>query len=309
MPSTLRRLLRKEAPQSAGPSRIESTAATWYEAQRPRHPPVGLPRDFLHDADQIARVEPRWRSWLDDPEIMAAIERDNVPVPHVADREEYYADCHINYWLSGLANLRTVQSMVPGDALARVLDFGGATGRLARHVAACEESHVVTIAELSFNHVQWVDENFGPKVRSVKVCPQPHFPLADRSITLCMGISVFTHLDSHESGWLAEINRVLVDGGWAYLTIHSEHTWELMAERPVAALADDQEFLSIYRAGEPMPSERLVFNYMPGTRYHLCNTFVTTDYVRRSWARWFDIVGIYPGAHNRQTVVVLRKSA
>jgi SAM-dependent methyltransferase len=309
MPSTLRRLLRHQRP-APGPScepEIASTAASWFEAKRPRHPSVGLPRDFLRDAQQVAKVEPHWRSLLDDPAIIAAMDRDEVPIPHPENREGYYANCHLNYWLSGAVNLRTVRSVIPAETLARVLDFGGATGRFARHAAAADESEVVTIADLSLNHVQWVDENFGPKVRSVKVCPQPHFPLPDRSITLCVGISVFTHIDEHESGWLAEINRVLADGGWAYLTILSEDTWTKIRENPPKGLAEDQKFLALWRPGEPMPAERLVFDYKPGTKFHCCNTFVSTDYVRRSWGRWFEIAGIHLGLHNRHTVVVLHK--
>jgi hypothetical protein len=286
---------------------IHSTAATWFEAKRPRHPTVGLVRDFAADPAQVAKVEPRWRAMFDEPEIQAAIARDDVPIPHPDDREGYYRDCHLNYWLSGAANLRTLRDFIPPDALSHVLDFGGATGRFARHFAMSDDVQRVTVADLSFNHVQWVSEHFGPKVRSAKVCPQPHFPLADRSVTLCVGISVFTHIDTHESGWLAEINRVLVDGGWAYLTIHSEDTWATMCEKPVEALVGDQQFLDLCRPGEPMPAERLVFDYKPGTRYHCCNTFVTTDYVRRIWARWFDVIGIHPGSHNRHAVVVLRK--
>ena len=57
----------------------------------------------------------------------------------------------------------------------------------------------------------WCDQHFGPAVRGVKVSQQAHFPLADRSISLCVGLSVFTHIDSFESAWLAEIERVLED--------------------------------------------------------------------------------------------------
>ena len=34
-----------------------------------------------------------------------------------------------------------------------------------------------------------------------------------------------------ELAWLAELRRVLVPGGFAYLTIHSEHTWRIYDPR------------------------------------------------------------------------------
>jgi SAM-dependent methyltransferase len=276
--------------------------------KRRRRPTVGWARDLIRDADQRAGVMPAWRALLDESAVVDAAERDDVPIPHADDREGYYFQNHLNYWLSGAVDLQSIRSLIPSESLARVLDFGGATGRVARHLSLTSESQLTTIAEISFDHVQWVGAHFGPKVRAVKVGSQPHFPLADASVTACLGFSVFTHISSFESGWLAEINRVLTDGGYAYLTVHSEHTWKNLPEHLVEMMSADPSFREIYNPQAPMPEERLVFESNPGTVRHCCNTFVSTDYVRRVWSRWLEIVDIRPLAHNGHTIVVLRKS-
>ncbi len=306
MARTLRRLLRKDGSRSAGAAH----APSWFEVRRPHCPAVGLAREFLRDPAQVAAVDSFLAPLLNDAAVRAAIERDAVPIPAAEDREGYFDDRHLAYWLSGQEDLRMLRRFVPAEAMPRVLDFGGATGRLARHLALDEDVEQVTVAELNVNHVAWIDRHMGPTVRGVKVSPYPQFPLADRSATLCVALSVFTHIDSYESGWLAEIHRVLADGGYALLTIHSEHTWPLIAERPglLAGLRKDPQFDSLYRPQEPMPGERLVFAWNRHSIEHNCNVFFHSDYIRRVWGKWFDVVAVQPRAHHDvQTVVLLRK--
>jgi len=139
--------------------------------------------------------------------------------------------------------------------------------------------------------------------------PFPHFPIADRSVTLCVGLSVFTHIDAYESGWLAEINRVLADGGYAFLTIHSEDTWTLLPDQP-RFLEELKKFplFEGYGPDVPMPAERLVFAWSPHSIEYNCHVFCHSDYIRRIWGKWFEVADILPRAHhNFQTAVILRK--
>jgi hypothetical protein len=122
-----------------------------------------------------------------------------------------------------------------------------------------------------------------------------------------VGLSVFTHIDRYESGWLAEVRRVLEPGGYAYFTIHSEDTWaRLPALNSMTGMQLDPQFKALYQAHPTMPAERLVFDYQPGTTSHYCNTFFHTDYIRRVWGKWFDVVNICHGC--KKTAVVLKKS-
>lgn len=315
MALTLRRLFgrkprsKPQRPATAKPGKLETaklvtTAATWFDSKRPRHPPVGLPRKFLHDAAQLAAVDKAFEPLLSEPQVLSWIERDDVPIPATEDREYYYPEKHLSYWLSGLANLREIKQLIPNASFDHVLDFGGATGRIARHVAQSEHSSIVTIAELNHNHVLWCGEHFGPQVRAVKVSEHAHFPLADESVSLCIGNSVFTHIDAYEAGWLAEVNRVLKPGGYAWFTLCTEDTWrKLPTSGSASDMRKDPQFAAFYEANLNMP-ERAVFDYKPGTIYHYCNTYLRTDYIRRVWGKWFDIVDM---CHGWKTAVVLKK--
>lgn len=308
MPRTIRRLMRQYGLKRSGTRRAHRPSKL--DIRRPHQPNVGLPRDFFRD-DQIAAVDPPFRHWLDDPAVPTIIQRDPIPIPACADREGYFDDRHLAYWLSGYDDLQFVRSVVPATAMKRVLDFGGATGRFTRHVVLADSSATVTIAELNINHVAWVDTHFGSNVRAVKVSPYPHFPLADESVALCVGMSVFTHIDSYETGWLAEIYRVLTPGGYAVLTIHSEHTWPLLGVRPdlQAKLSRDPQFQRIFHPDQPMPAERLAITYDTDTIELNCDTFFHSNYIRRCWGRWFEVLEIRPRAHHGfQTAVVLRKN-
>jgi SAM-dependent methyltransferase len=265
---------------------------------------------LYRDPAQRAIVDQQFQALLAEPGAVALMERDEAPLPATDDREGYFGDRHLSYWLSGLADLRIVRSMIPDNALANVLDFGGANGRFARHVGLAHPGAQVTVADISLDHVDWVDEHFGPAIRGLKLSPYPHLPLPDGTATLCVGLSVFTHIDSYETGWLAEIHRVLAVGGYAFLTIHSEDTWQILTKQPVLLelLRRDPAFVAAYEPPRPMPGDRLVYTYNPNTIEHNCNVFVASDYVRRRWGKWFEVVEIRFRAHHEfQTVVVLRK--
>jgi ubiquinone/menaquinone biosynthesis C-methylase UbiE len=306
--SKLSQLIRK----SRGQVSISSHAPSWFESHRPHAPNVGTAAEMYRRKEQLERVSPRHLAYLEDPATLEAIERDQVPLPATIDREGYYDDRHLGYWLSGIEDVRMVRKLVPDASFRHVLDFGGATGRFSRHVALADPSAKITITDLNVNHVEWVEKHFGPSFRAVKVSPYPYFPLADGSVSFCIALSVFTHIDSYESGWLAEIHRVLADGAYALLTIHSEETWGALTTHPtlLKKLMRDPQFNAVYRHGEPMPAGRQVFSWNPNSIEHNCNVFVDSNYIHQRWSRWFEIVDIAHRAHHDfQAAVVVRKKS
>jgi hypothetical protein len=282
------------------------------EIRRPLSPCVGTAREAYRQPSNLKELEGRLRGLLDDPTTIKLIERDGAQIPAAANREGYFAENHLAYWLSGLADLRMVQQLIPSARYGHVLDFGGASGRFSRHVPLAVPSAQVTVAEININHVDWIDQYFDTPIRAIKASPIPHFPLADSSVTLCVGLSVFTHIDAYETTWLAEVHRVLGEGCHALLTIHSEHSWDALSTRPwmLELLQTDPNFSQTYRPGEPMHAERLVYNYATASKDYNCNVFTTCAYIHRVWGRWFEVVDIAPRAHHDfQTAVVLRKRA
>lgn len=308
--SKLSQLIRRNRRHSSD-SNSTSHAPSWFESRRALSPNVGTAAELYLLPEQLDRVSPRHCAYLDDPSTLESIKQDQVPIPATIDREGYYDDRHFGYWLSGIEDVRMVRQLIPEASLRHVLDFGGATGRFARHVVLADPSARVTIADLNVNHVEWVERHFGPSVRAVKVSPYPYFPLADGSVTLCVGLSVFTHIDSYESGWLAEVHRVLADGAYALLTIHSEETWPALTTHPsmFKKLMRDPKFKDAFRLGQPMPAGRQVFSWNANSIEHNCNVFVDSDYIHQRWGKWFEVVNIAHRAHHDfQAAVILRKT-
>jgi len=307
--SRLSQLIKKSRPRSTSSG---SHAPSWFETRRTLSPTEGTAAELYRRPDQVEGVDPRFSGLLDDPATIQAIERDKIVIPANIDREGYFGDQHLTYWLSGRADFLMMQRLVPNASLAHVLDFGGASGRLARHAVLADESAKVTVTDLNVNHVEWVERHFGPSVRGVKVSPYPYFPLEDGSVTFCVGLSVFTHIDSYESGWLAEVHRVLAVGGYALLTIHSEQTWPVLPTQPelFKRLQRDAEFREAFRPGQPMPPGRRVYTSNPNSIEHNCNVFMDSNFVRQRWTRWFDVVDIAHRAHHDfQAAVILRKTS
>lgn len=315
IPKLLRRLSQHLPPACrSAAARMLLPKRSVFDTRHPLEPTVGLPRDFLKDPRQVAAAEADRDiaacCSLKDPAVLASIERDAIPLPTARDREGYFGDQHLLYWLSGRADLQTMRSVghIPDDAFESVLDLGGASGRFARHVLQHSETALVTVADLNVNHVDWIERYFPSRARGLKVSAYPHLPLPDKSVRLCVAFSVFTHIDAYESGWLAEIRRVLADDGWAYVTIHSEHTWAALPDIYLyQILKKDAAFVRKFRPGEPLPEDFLVFDYNPSSIEYNCNVFTHSERVRRRWGKWFEIVSILPQAHSYQTAVVLKR--
>jgi len=307
--SRFSQLIRKGRSRSTG---AVAHAPSWFETRRTLSPTEGTAAELYRRAEQVEGVDPRFSGLLNDFATLEAIQRDKIEIPANFDREGYFGDQHLTYWLSGRADFLMLRRLVPHASLAHVLDFGGASGRLARHVVLEDESATVTITDLNVNHVEWVERYFGPSVRGVKVSPYPFFPLADGSVTFCVGLSVFTHIDSYESGWLAEVHRVLAVGGYALLTIHSEQTWPVLPTQAelFKRLQRNPGFSEAFRPGQSMPAGRHVFTSNPNSIEHNCNVFMDSSFVRRRWSRWFEVVDVVHRAHHDfQAAVILRKTS
>src|SRR5215467_2678411 len=71
---------------------------------------------------------------LANREVLLEAMRDEAALPTTQAREGYYDERHLEYWLSGYRDaLRAVMTACLADKPApRVLDFGGASGRVLR---------------------------------------------------------------------------------------------------------------------------------------------------------------------------------
>jgi SAM-dependent methyltransferase len=255
---------------------------------------------------------------FDNPPLDRALEdyvvRDPLPLPCIADREGYHGERHYDYWLSGLKDYLHIRHIIreyglPSALNHRVLDFGCSSGRVLRHFLCNEPGLELWGVDLDARAIAWIQRYLGPRPLVLNCTTLPSLPLEDDAFGALYGLSVFTHIDELELAWLCELRRILQPGGIAYLTVHTEHTWQLLSEHHVTLYHD---LLQHPSAGitpasfqAPMPDERLVLKW-PGS-VNNSTVFVSTDYVTRIWGRFFEVLAIVREGSHYQDVVVLRK--
>jgi SAM-dependent methyltransferase len=268
--------------------------------------------DRLHELRNIGQHVPA--SLLGEVEIREMAAQDRAPIPNSQDREGYLPGNDGAYWLSGLADFLKITKVATelGIAVDRYFDFGCASGRVIRHFAAQTNISEIWASDINARHIRWLCEFMPHRVIPMANFALPTFPIADQSIDLVSAFSVFTHIDTFETCWLAEIRRILCPGGVAYLTIHNEDTWSSLREvvddpenRLVRAMirVDGETPLKILG---PLPQNRIVYRTTELGPYR-AQVFHSNDYVRNVWGRFLDVLEILPRHHGRQAVVILRK--
>ncbi len=242
---------------------------------------------------------------------------DAAPLPATRDREFYYGDEHAAYWASGLRDFQSIRCQAKALGIdlgtgARYFELGCASGRVVRHAAACEGLDV-WCADINHRHTEWIRTFLPPSIRIFTNTILPGLPLEDRVFDVVAAFSVFTHIDDFEFAWLSELRRILRPGGLAYLTVQTEHTWERYKQgwirdqlMPLRDRIADHPVSDMLLAGG-LPRPKTVFWWDAGRDNYNATVFVATDYIRREWGRFFEVVDVVLDGHAYQDVVVLRR--
>ena len=254
------------------------------------------------------------RDTLDKVNLANMLANDDVPIPVPTDRENYLPGFDEKYWLFGLADyLKVMQSAAKyGVHPTSVLDFGCASGRVLRHFAAQTNIKNIWGSDINRRHIRWLYEHMPMHVRPVFNHCIPSLPIPDASIDVITAFSVFTHIDTFEIHWLAELSRILSEGGICYLTVHNEDTWKLLAgeeNNPQNRLVQSMIGIDpavVEQLKQPMPGDRLVYRFAQQGPYR-AQVFLSNRHLETVWGRFFSIEEIIPQHHQRQTVVVLKK--
>lgn len=267
-------------------------------------PPVGKPLDYWNE--EAARA----MSFYVGESTFERIQRDGLPLPGLLNNEGYAdpakPNAMLRYWLFGLYDYLKIMGFCKSyniDA-RRVFDFGGSTGRAFRHFYCQDDPKEVWSCDFKQASVNWCLQNMPLDIRVFLNTFLPVVPIRSGYFDVVMAFSVFTHIDEMETTWLLELKRLLRPGGIVYLTIHDETTWNGLKEGQLLTQMIRQSLNgSELVVGAPMPSERLAFRFTDASHYNV-QTFHSSDYVRKNWGRFFDIVQIIPNGHEAQAVVV-----
>lgn len=204
-----------------------------------------------------------------------------------------------------------------------VLDFGCGCGRLARmfkghpgRVAGCD---------IDARHIAWVRSNL-EFVDATASSPKPPIPYADNEFEAVISISIFTHLNERsQDEFLSELARVTSANGRLFITVHGATALSRAINEPrirdMLSMPEDR-FRSARKSfadggyGFVRQEGHLTTEGISGKQlsakvitepFEYGITFIPEAYLRRQWARWFDVEDYRPGAlHGFQDLAVLR---
>lgn len=241
------------------------------------------------------------------------LKNDCYPIPATSDREGYNLNHDATYYLNGLADflkvMRTVEKF--GVTVDSYLDFGCASGRVLRHFCCQTDIPNLWGSDINGRHIRWLDEHLPKKLKLIHNHCLPSLPIADNSLDLITAFSVFTHIDTFETAWLAELYRILRPGGLAYLTVQNEASWEYLR-----SAGPDQVLVKRLSQQQPnfprdlqsdLPQHRLDYRHTQLGPYRAI-VFHSNEYLHRTWGRYFQIEEIRPLDHGvHQSVFIGRK--
>jgi len=194
--------------------------------------------------------------------------------------------------------------------MGRVLDWGCGSGRVTRYLAAEARRHSnlegIHGADIDGDNAAWCGQNLGINSRKIPLYPPTDF--SDNWFDLVFGISVFTHLNEEvQFKWLAELRRIIRPGGILLTTVHGLTAYQYVGmppSRPELAESWAPENSGFFISGNNAQLD----GFIDSNDYYL-NVFHRSEYIRKRWSEYFEVLEIIPGALGTHDLIVLRKRA
>lgn len=202
----------------------------------------------------------------------------------------------------------------PKKPIARVLDFGTGTARIARYMQTLPQFEMYA-CDAQPELAKWCADNF-PKIKIIQSQLQPPLPYPDSFFDLVYAKSVFTHF-SETTGqvWLRDLIRIIEPGGILIVTTNSD-----AALNSILGVPQNQQAWGITQAeAEDIKSvlSETGFYYRPFSSGQLArasvgndygHTFILEKYIRLEWPKLgLEIAGFIPEQSALQDIVALRK--
>jgi SAM-dependent methyltransferase len=187
-------------------------------------------------------------------------------------------------------------------ACEHILDFGCGPARILRWLRGKDTAKAAFQAcDINSAAIEWCRANI-PSVEFSLTGGWPPLPYKDRTFDLVYGISVLTHLnESMQIAWLDELYRITRPGGIVLLTVHGEDK--------AATDLSPEEHENFRKAGFLFRAATVKAT-VDGLPDFYQVAFHSEGYVRKVWAKHFDVLGyVTHGCMYAQHLVILRAKA
>jgi SAM-dependent methyltransferase len=281
---------------------------------QPVEPPDLVRRGDPSPSARYLPMDPGQSSWLVRRSAeQLAVADDGMPIPPQAlwagycDAPAEYVELGKKHHAAMMRTLSAAGFAMTGGA---VLELGCAAGRILRNFKTyAEAGNEVWGCDLSAQHMMWCRRHLSPPFRFVTNTTLPHLPFEDSTFALIYASSVFTHIGDLEDAWLCELRRILKPGGCLYLTIHDNHTIDLLLSAKAGEWLHGTELCRQLR--EAVDRTRVLETgfdiFLTSREPGNTQVFHDIDYVKKAWGQILPIVQITPEDVEYQTSVILAK--
>jgi SAM-dependent methyltransferase len=237
---------------------------------------------------------------------------DGLPVPP-PELWERWGGTLDSYLATGRSDVESVLRLlgdvgVDGGSLVRVLDFGCAEGRMLRFFPRTEESELWGV-DINAERIAWAQRHLEPPFFFATTTTAPHLPFEDNHFDFVYCLSVFTHISDLADAWFLELLRVTRPEGHVYLTIHDEHTVELLLG-PEGKYRQTRYMVDLVRGFDEqtgvLSRDWVYFTVFADPA---AQVFYDSEYLVGKWSRLADFVRKEREASRYQTGLLFRKHA
>ena len=199
-------------------------------------------------------------------------------------------------------------SVAPG---MRILDFGCGDGMMLRNFREVAESGEAWGVDINGSQMVWCQRHLSPPFKFVTTTSFPHLPFEAGSFDLIYSFSVFTHICDLAEAWLLELRRILRRGGVLYLTVHDNHTIDLIYKKNRGFLFEQLRDAEKSIAFRNSDFAMFTVNRVPGGGIEhegrQAQVFYDIDYLCQHWGNYLNVVSTTQEAYVHQTAIVLQK--
>jgi len=239
---------------------------------------------------------------------LSEVDEDGLPIP---PKELWlnYGQTASEYLDMGSRHVDKMEKIVMDAGFSlkdagRILDFGCAAGRMVRKLVYLADVCEIWGCDISAAHIIWCQQHLSPPFKFVNTTTYPHLPFEDCSFGFIYAGSVFTNIAELADAWLLELRRLLRPGGMLFLTVHDEHTRQLILKRN-----GDSSIAQLIRTNfqDHRLSETDLGMYVIYRTAGMTQVFHDISYIRHHWGQYMEILSVTEEAYGPQTAVLMRK--